>query len=518
MCGIVGIVGKGPVNQAIYDALTVLQHRGQDAAGIVTWGADGVNVRKSNGLVRDVFHQRHMLRLAGNVGIGHVRYPTAGGAHSAEAQPFYVNSPYGICLAHNGNLTNNHELAQLLIREDRRHLNTGSDSEVLLNVFAHELQNRINGTPTAEQIFDAVAAVHRRCSGGYAVVAMIIGHGIVAFRDPNGIRPIVIGQRETTAGMEYMVASESVALDVLQFKRLRDIRPGEVVFIDNDGVMHNREYAGPTRYAPCIFEFVYFARPDSIIDNLSVYKARLRMGEQLAGQIVREWPDHDIDVVIPIPDTSRTSAGQVAYHLGVKYREGFIKNRYIGRTFIMPGQAERTKSVRHKLNAIDLEFRGKNVLLVDDSIVRGTTSKQIIKLAREAGARKVYFASAAPPVRFPNVYGIDMPAVTELVASGRTVAEVQKIIGADRLIYLDLHGLIRSVRHDNSEIREFDTSCFSGEYVTANVTEEYLKGLELVRNDQAKSKRDLRLHSRGGESVSGDPDVAVDRSDTAVGM
>ncbi len=518
MCGIVGIVGKGPVNQAIYDALTVLQHRGQDAAGIVTWGEDGLNVRKSNGLVRDVFHQRHMLRLTGNVGIGHVRYPTAGGARSAEAQPFYVNSPYGICLAHNGNLTNSHELSQLLIRDDRRHLNTGSDSEVLLNVFAHELQNRINGKPTAEQIFDAVAAVHRRCSGGYAVVAMIIGHGIVAFRDPNGIRPIVIGQRETAAGMEYMVASESVALDILQFKRLRDIRPGEVVFFDNDGVMHSREYAGATRYAPCIFEFVYFARPDSIIDNLSVYKARLRMGEQLAGQIVREWPDHDIDVVIPIPDTSRTSAGQVAYHLGVKYREGFIKNRYIGRTFIMPGQAERTKSVRHKLNAIDLEFRGKNVLLVDDSIVRGTTSKQIIKLAREAGARRVYFASAAPPVRFPNVYGIDMPAVTELVASGRTVPEIQKIIGADRLIYLDLHGLIRSVRHDNSEIREFDTSCFSGEYVTANVTEEYLKRLELVRNDQAKSKRELRLHSRGGEAVSGEPDVAVDRSDTAVGM
>ncbi len=518
MCGIVGIVGKGPVNQAIYDALTVLQHRGQDAAGIVTCGADGLNVRKSNGLVRDVFHQRHMLRLTGNVGIGHVRYPTAGGAHSAEAQPFYVNSPYGICLAHNGNLTNSHELSQLLIRDDRRHLNTGSDSEVLLNVFAHELQNRINGKPTAEQIFDAVAAVHRRCSGGYAVVAMIIGHGIVAFRDPNGIRPIVIGQKDTAAGTEYMVASESVALDVLQFKRLRDIRPGEVVFFDNDGVMQSREYAGPTRYAPCIFEFVYFARPDSIIDNLSVYKARLRMGEQLAGQIVREWPDHDIDVVIPIPDTSRTSAGQVAYHLGVKYREGFIKNRYIGRTFIMPGQAERTKSVRHKLNAIDLEFRGKNVLLVDDSIVRGTTSKQIIKLAREAGARQVYFASAAPPVRFPNVYGIDMPAVTELVASGRTVPEIQKIIGADRLIYLDLHGLIRSVRHDNSEIREFDTSCFSGEYVTANVTEEYLKRLELVRNDQAKARRELKPHSRGAEGISGEPDVAADRSDTAVGM
>jgi amidophosphoribosyltransferase len=518
MCGIVGIVGKEPVNQAIYDALTVLQHRGQDAAGIVTWGQDGLNVRKSNGLVRDVFQQRHMLRLTGNVGIGHVRYPTAGGSQAAEAQPFYVNSPYGICLAHNGNLTNNEELTQLLIKQDRRHLNTGSDSEVLLNVFAHELQGRITGRPTAEQIFDAVEAVHRRCSGGYAVVAMIIGHGVVAFRDPNGIRPIVIGQKDSPAGKEYMVASESVALDILQFKRLRDIRPGEVVFIENNGKFHSREYSGATGYSPCIFEFVYFARPDSIIDNLSVYKARLRMGEQLAGQIVREWPDHDIDVVIPIPDTSRTSAGQVAYHLGIKYREGFIKNRYIGRTFIMPGQAERNKSVRRKLNAIDLEFRGKNVLLVDDSIVRGTTSKQIIKIAREAGARKVYFASAAPPVRYPNVYGIDMPAVSELIANGRTVAEVERIIGADRLIYLDLHGLIRSVRHDNSEIRDFDTSCFSGEYVTGDVTEHYLKTLETVRSDQAKSKRELKLHSAGSDPYAAESAAVNDLSDTAVGM
>jgi amidophosphoribosyltransferase len=518
MCGIVGIVGKGPVNQAIYDALTVLQHRGQDAAGIVTWGEDGLNVRKSNGLVRDVFHHRHMLRLTGNVGIGHVRYPTAGGSQASEAQPFYVNSPYGICLAHNGNLTNYAQLSELLTQEDRRHLNTGSDSEVLLNVFAHELQNRCDGRPTPEQIFDAVDALHKRCSGGYAVVAMIIGHGIVAFRDPNGIRPIVIGQKETAAGREFMVASESVALDILQFKRIRDIRPGEVVFIENDGVMHSREYAGAAAYSPCIFEFVYFARPDSIIDNLSVYKARLRMGEQLAGQIVREWPDHDIDVVIPIPDTSRTSAGQVAYHLGVKYREGFIKNRYIGRTFIMPGQAERTSSVRRKLNAIDLEFRGKNVLLVDDSIVRGTTSKQIIRIARDAGARRVYFASAAPPVRYPNVYGIDMPAVSELVASGRTVPEIQKIIGADRLIYLDLHGLIRSVRHDNSEIREFDTSCFSGEYVTGDVTDDYLKNLERIRSDQAKSRRELRLHSGGVDPSAADTAMTAGQPDTAVGM
>jgi amidophosphoribosyltransferase len=368
----------------------------------------------------------------------------------------------------------------------------------------------MNGRPTAEQIFDAVDAVHSRCSGGYAVVALVVGHGIVAFRDPHAIRPLVIGQRETPAGNEYMVASESVALDVLQFERLRDVKPGEAIFIENAGVLHTREYSGETSYSPCIFEFVYFARPDSIIDNLSVYKARLRMGEQLAGQIVREWPDHDVDVVIPIPDTSRTSAVQVAYHLGVKYREGFIKNRYIGRTFIMPGQAERTKSVQHKLNAIELEFRGKNVLLVDDSIVRGTTSRQIIKMARKAGARKVYFASAAPPVRYPNVYGIDMPATTELIASGRTIAQIEELIGADRLIYLDLHGLIRSVRHDNSEITEFDTSCFSGEYVTDGVTEAYLQALEKARSDGAKSKRraDMKLTFS---------DEAAE-ADTAVGM
>ena len=489
MCGIVGILGKKPVSQAIYDALTVLQHRGQDAAGIVTYGDGGLHVRKSNGLVRDVFHTRHMIRLTGNIGIGHIRYPTAGGSQHFEAQPFYVNSPYGICLAHNGNLTNYDELANLLTSEDRRHLSTGSDSEVLLNVFAHELQKCANGRPAPEQIFEAVEAVHRRCSGGYAVVAMIIGHGIVAFRDPNGIRPLVMGERETEDGTEYMVASESVALNVLQFGNLRDIQPGEAVFVENDGTFHSHQYSGATKCSPCIFEYVYFARPDSIIDKLSVYKARLRMGEQLAGQIVREWPDHDIDVVIPIPDTSRTSAVQVAHHLGVKYREGFIKNRYIGRTFIMPGQEERAKSVRRKLNAIDLEFRNKNVLLVDDSIVRGTTSRQIIKLAREAGARRVYFASAAPPVRYPNVYGIDMPAASELIANGRDLDEIREIIGADRLIYLDLHGLIRSVRHDNSEITEFDTSCFSGEYVTGDVTKEYLSALEQVRNDQAKTMR-----------------------------
>ncbi len=490
MCGVVGIVSKQAAGPALYDALTVMQHRGQDAAGIVTWGAEGLAERKSNGLVRDVFEQRHMLRLLGNVGIGHVRYPTAGGARSAEAQPFYVNSPYGICLAHNGNLTNHDELTDHLTRNDRRHLATTSDSEVLLNVFAHELQVRANGRLSPDQVFGAVEAVHRRCRGGYAVVAMVVGFGIVAFRDPNGIRPLVLGRRESANGTEYMVASESVALDILQFARMRDVQPGETLYIENGGKLHTRTLEGEHRRTPCIFEYVYFARPDSILDDISVYKARLRMGEELAGKIVREFPDHDIDVVIPIPDTSRTAALQVAYHLGVKYREGFIKNRYIGRTFIMPGQAERAKSVRRKLNAIDLEFRRKNVLLVDDSIVRGTTSRQIIKLAREAGASKVYFASAAPPVRFPNVYGIDMPAASELIANGRSVEEVQDLIGADRLIYQDLHGLIRSVRHDYSAIREFDTSCFSGEYVTGDVTAEYLGDLEKRRNDAAKQERE----------------------------
>lgn len=493
MCGVVGIVNSEPVNQDLYNALTVMQHRGQDAAGIVTWSDEnGLKMRKSNGLVRDVFRSRHMMSLQGNVGIGHVRYPTAGGSKSSEAQPFYVNSPYGICVAHNGNLTNHDELAELLIREDRRHLSTNSDSEVLLNVLAHELQTRVNGRLTKQNVFDAIDALHRRCKGGYAVVAMIIGFGIVAFRDPHGIRPLVLGERERQGRKSYMVASESVALDVLQYSRVRDVDPGECIVIENDGTLSSCHFSGEVRHTPCIFEYVYFARPDSILDDLSVYKARLRMGEELAGKIVRDFPDHDIDVVIPIPDTSRTSALQVAYHLGVKYREGFIKNRYIGRTFIMPGQAERQKSVRRKLNAIDLEFRNKNVLLVDDSIVRGTTSKQIIKFAREAGARKVYFASAAPPVRYPNVYGIDMPAASELIANGRSDEEIEALIGADRLIYQDLHGLIRSVRHGNSDITEFDTSCFSGEYVTGDVTDEYLHELELRRNDAAKTKRQAK--------------------------
>jgi amidophosphoribosyltransferase len=499
MCGIVGIVGTGVVNQRIYDALTVLQHRGQDAAGIVTSSDGELCVRKGSGLVRDVFQQHHMLELRGNVGIGHVRYPTAGCDSASEAQPFYVNAPYGICLAHNGNLTNAVELAEVLMREDRRHLNTTSDSEVLLNVFASELQ-RV-GTPrvTPADVFAALNAVYRRCRGGYAVIAMVIGHGILGFRDPNGIRPLVLGCRETPKGAEWMLASESVALTALSFKVVRDVGPGEAVFIDEQGRLFSQQCVATTRHTPCIFEYVYFARPDTIIDNISVYRARMRMGDKLAEKIQREFPNHDIDVVIPIPDTSRTSAMQLAQRLGLKYREGFIKNRYIGRTFIMPGQQLREKSVRRKLNALDLEFRGKNVLLVDDSIVRGTTSGQIIELAREAGAKKVYFASAAPPVRFPNVYGIDMPAASELVAAGRSVEEVARLIGADWLVYQDLDDLVSACRHDDAKVAEFDTSCFSGEYVTGDVSPEYLERLQLERSDEAKSLR--REGGRGSSSL-----------------
>ena len=488
MCGIVGLVGTSAVNQRLYDALTVLQHRGQDAAGIATSGDGGLCVRKASGLVRDVFQQQHMLELKGHIGIGHVRYPTAGCDSASEAQPFYVNSPYGICLAHNGNLTNATELAEVLIREDRRHLNTTSDSEVLLNVFASELQ-RI-GTPrvTPADVFAALEAVYRRCRGGFAVVAMVIGHGVVGFRDPNGIRPLVLGERDTAQGKEWMLASESVALDSLGFRFLRDIAPGEAVLIDEAGRLHAHRCVTVARHAPCIFEYVYFARPDSKIDDISVYRARMRMGDRLAEKILRERPNHDIDVVIPIPDTSRTSALQLAQRLGLKYREGFTKNRYIGRTFIMPGQQQRQKSVRSKLNAIDLEFRGKNVLLVDDSIVRGTTSAQIIELAREAGARKVYFASAAPPVRYPNVYGIDMPAARELVAAGRSVEDVMRLIGADWLVYQDLEDLIAACKHEDSQIEEFDTSCFSGQYVTGDITPQYLDRLQRERSDEAKQR------------------------------
>ena len=489
MCGIVGIVGRSYVNQAIYDGLTILQHRGQDAAGIVTCDGDRLFLRKDNGMVRDVFRNRHMRRLVGNMGIGHVRYPTAGSSSSAEAQPFYVNSPYGITLAHNGNLTNTEQLAEDIFKADLRHINTNSDSEVLLNVFAHELQTLGKLTPQPDDIFEAVARVHRRVEGAYAVIAMITGYGILAFRDPHGIRPVCYGRRDTPRGPEYMVASESVALSGLGFHLERDLAPGEAIYITAEGEVHTRQCADNPVLQPCIFEHVYLARPDSIIDGISVYKARLRMGEKLAEKILREWPDHDIDVVIPIPDTSRTAALQMANMLEVKYREGFIKNRYIGRTFIMPGQQLRKKSVRQKLNAIELEFQGKNVLLVDDSIVRGTTCNEIIQMAREAGARKVYFASAAPPVIYPNVYGIDMPAANELIAHGRSVEEIGKLIGADKLIFQDLEDLVETCREGNPNIKRFDCSVFDGQYVAGKIDGEYLQRLENSRNDSAKHKR-----------------------------
>ncbi|HLU62082.1 MAG TPA: amidophosphoribosyltransferase [Gammaproteobacteria bacterium] len=492
MCGIVGIVGHSPVNQAIYDALTVLQHRGQDAAGILTWSDGRVHIHKDNGLVADVFDQECMEQLKGNVGIGHVRYPTAGASGPDEAQPFYTNSPFGISIVHNGNLVNASELKEMLFHTDRRHLNTESDSEIILNVFAHGLQQHADHRVTPEVVFKAVSDVHHRCVGGYAIVSFINGYGIVGFRDPWGIRPLVLGKRETERGPEYMLASESVALDALDFELVRDVAPGEAVVIDLDGNLHAQQCHEAPKYSPCIFEYVYFARPDSIIDGISVYKARLRMGEKLAEKILRERPDHDIDVVIPIPDTSRTSALQMANMLGVKYREGFIKNRYIGRTFIMPGQSQRRKSVKRKLNAIELEFRNKVVLLVDDSIVRGTTSQQIIQMARDAGAKKVYFASAAPPVRYPNVYGIDMPVTDELVAAGRSIEEVQKLIGADWLIYQDLHDLEEAVRWKDREPLKFDTSCFSGEYVTGPLSPEYLERLRRERADSVKEERNRK--------------------------
>ncbi|SEM94234.1 amidophosphoribosyltransferase [Halomonas caseinilytica] len=485
MCGIVGLMAKQAVNQGIYDALTVLQHRGQDAAGMMTWNEGRFLLRKSNGLVRDVFHTRHMARLKGNLGIGHVRYPTAGSSSEAESQPFYVNSPFGITLAHNGNLTNSDQLKQELFSSDLRHINTSSDSEVLLNVFAHELGKQ--GLHLAPgDIFDAVRRVHRRCRGGYAAVSIINGVGMVAFRDPNGIRPVVFGTRDEGEGQEVMIASESVALDVGGFELHRDLAPGEAMFVDMDGNIHTQSCADHPRLAPCIFEHVYLARPDTLLDGAYVYGTRMQMGRKLGDRIKSEWPDHDIDVVIPIPDTSRTSALELAQHLGVTFREGFMKNRYIGRTFIMPGQTQRKKSVRQKLNAIDIEFKGKNVLLVDDSIVRGTTCRQIIQMAREAGARKVYFASAAPPVRYPNVYGIDMPAASELIAHGRSEVEVGELIGADRMVYQDLDDLKAACREVNPALDEFDCSVFDGRYITGDIDEAYLAELEAMRNDEAK--------------------------------
>lgn len=491
MCGILGILAKGPVNQPLYDGLLVLQHRGQDAAGILTSDASRIYLRKDNGLVRDVFQQHHMQALKGNMGIGHVRYPTAGCDSPAEAQPFYVNSPFGLALAHNGNLTNAAQIKDELFREDLRHINTESDSEILLNVFAHELQAVAKLRLTPDQLFRAVSAVHRRCRGAYAVTMLIAGVGILAYRDPYGIRPLVYGKRETDQGTEHMFASESVALDVLGFVRVRDVAPGEAMFVDVNGELHSQQCAEKPVLAPCIFEFVYFARPDSMIDGIYVHKTRLRMGEKLASKIKRVWANHDIDVVIPIPDTSRTAALQMAYALDLPYREGFIKNRYIGRTFIMPGQAERKKSVRQKLNAIDVEFRGKNVLLVDDSIVRGTTSKQIIQMARDGGAKKVYFASAAPPVRFPNVYGIDMPSVQELIGNGRTEDQIAAAIGADHLIYQDLSDLIDAAREGNPKIQKFDASCFDGQYITGDINKDYLDRIEQARCDTVKTGRSM---------------------------
>lgn len=490
MCGIVGVVAKSFVNQTIFDALTVLQHRGQDAAGMVTSEGDRFFLRKDNGLVNEVFRTRHMKKLNGNMGIGHVRYPTAGSNSSAEAQPFYVNSPYGIALAHNGNLTNADKLADEIFRSDLRHINTTSDSEVLLNIFAHELQQIGKLQPTADDIFNAVEKVHARCQGGYAVVAMITGYGIVAFRDPCGIRPLVYGKRVTSQGEEYMVASESVALDTSGYTLVRDLAPGEAIFIDTQGQVSTRQCAQVSRVAPCLFEFVYLARPDSIIDGVSVHHSRMEMGVKLAEKVMRERPDNDIDVIIPIPDTSRTAALEMANTLGVKFREGFIKNRYIGRTFIMPGQTLRKKSVRQKLNPIMAEFRDKVVMLVDDSIVRGTTSKQIVQMARDAGARKVYFASAAPEVRFPNVYGIDMPSASELIAHGRTADEVGEYIGCDWMLYQDLDDLKESVTCFNPEITEFDTCVFDGRYVTGTVDEDYLARVDAKRNDGAMSASD----------------------------
>ncbi len=498
MCGIVGIAGTEPVNTRIYDALTVLQHRGQDAAGIATTAGSRIFLRKGNGLVKDVFRTRHMRELTGPVGIGHVRYPTAGTASSHEAQPLYVNSPYGIALGHNGNLTNAEEVQKELFDLDRRHLNTRSDSEILLNVFAHELGTQSIEELRAEHIFKAVEGVHRRCKGAYAAVAMIPGFGLIAFRDEYGIRPLCFGFRDTDSGREFMTASESVALQSAGFTFEANVRPGEAVLFDSrDRSIHSKTLGQPRPYSPCLFEFVYLARPDSIVDGISVYKSRLRMGDSLARNILRNRPNHGIDVVIPVPDTSRTAALQVAYHLGVKLREGFIKNRYIGRTFIMPGQAVRKKSVRQKLNPISLEFKDKHVLLVDDSIVRGTTCSEIIRMARDAGAKTVSFASAAPPVRYPNVYGIDMPAAPELIAHSRTVTEIQDAIGADWLIYQELDDLIASARDGNPEITEYEDSVFSGRYITGDVDAAYLAALQASRNDERKLEQDDDLTDGG---------------------
>ncbi|HMW62651.1 MAG TPA: amidophosphoribosyltransferase [Accumulibacter sp.] len=498
MCGILGVVATTPVNQLLYDGLMVLQHRGQDAAGIATTEDDTFHMHKGSGLVRDVFRTRNMRALPGNMGIAHCRYPTAGSAFdSALSQPFYVNSPFGIVLGHNGNLTNTQQLKEEMFRQDLRHINTTSDSEVLLNALAHELQATAKGCRLdLDTIFAAVSGVHRRCRGAYAVVAMIAGYGMLAFRDPHGIRPLVFGFNETREGTEYLFASESVALDTLNFQVLRDVEPGEAIFVDLEHRLHQRQCAPNASLSPCIFEFVYLARPDSVIDGVSVYEARLRMGEHLADKLVQYIPVDQIDVVIPIPDSSRPSAMQLAQRIGVPYREGFVKNRYIGRTFIMPGQATRRRSVRQKLNTVAQEFKGKRVLLVDDSIVRGTTSREIVEMARAAGALKVYFASASPPVRYPNVYGIDMPTRAELIATGRTGEEIAREIGADALVYQDLQALEASIRDLKPTLSRFDTSCFNGSYVTGDVSPEYLTAIEQAREGHHHLSKDERWTSK----------------------
>lgn len=501
MCGIVGIVSQSPVNQSIYDALTLLQHRGQDAAGIVTVDDENrFRLRKANGLVSDVFQQIHMLRLQGNAGIGHVRYPTAGSSSVSEAQPFYVNSPYGLTLVHNGNLTNSDQLKEKLFSLARRHVNTNSDSEVLLNILAYHLDQTQNYQLSPQDIFSAIQSTHQDIRGAYACVAMIIGHGMVAFRDPHGIRPLVLGKREENGKTEYMFASESIALDIVGFEFVRDVQAGEAIYVTFDGQLYAKQCAENPSLTPCIFEYVYFARPDSYIDGVSVYAARVHMGERLGEKIAREWKALDIDVVIPVPETSNDIALRIAHILDKPYRQGFVKNRYVGRTFIMPGQTQRVSAVRRKLNTISSEFKGKNVLLVDDSIVRGTTSKQIVDMAKAAGAKKVYFASAAPEIRYPNVYGIDMPTKTELIAYGRGVDEIAQLIGVDRLIFQDLEALTRSVQQENPNITDFDCSVFTGVYITGDITAEYLDNIAGLRNDSAKKKREkdaanLEIHN-----------------------
>ena len=490
MCGVVGVVSKSEVSPMIYDALTVLQHRGQDAAGIATCHQDKFHLRKQLGLVRDVFRDTHMIGLRGSMGIGHLRYPTAGSQDRELAQPMYVNSPYGISISHNGNLTNKDEISQILTDENLRFLSTDSDSEVLLNVFAHELQKQGTSSPTQKEIFKAVRATHKRIRGAYSVIFMINGVGIVGFRDPFGIRPLIFGSRENDLlGPDYMLASESTVLDTLGFNIIGDVEPGEAVFVNTEGEMFREACIDNPIHTPCIFEYVYLARPDAVIDNISVHKSRMRMGEALAEKINKLKPDHDIDVVIPIPESSTTSALQLANTLGIKYTEGFVKNRYIGRTFIMPFQEKREKSVRQKLNPIEFEFKNKVVLLVDDSIVRGTTSRQIIEMARTAGAKKVYFASASPPIRYQNVYGIDMAATTELIAHNRTEDEISELIGADWLIYQDLEDLIESAKYGNPSIQQFECSVFDGKYITADIDRSYLQKLEETRSDDKKSRK-----------------------------